>query len=70
MDNQKLTGQLSLYTDSKSNEDHYTVTGSIFGGTGPNSIILDAGFANIDDPFWPHKEIIAMRGPLSRDKTP
>lgn len=62
----KLTGQMPIYADQNSGE-HYLVTGSILTETGPNSIIWGAGFANQTDKIGPHKKIIAVRGPLSRD---
>ncbi|RPJ12098.1 MAG: polysaccharide pyruvyl transferase family protein [Deltaproteobacteria bacterium] len=64
----KLTDEDPRCVDPKGPEEHYFVTGSILGASGPNSIIWGAGFSDHGQEITAAKKILAVRGPKTRDR--
>lgn len=61
-----ISGKEPVYTDDRT-EDHFIVCGSILAESNENSTVWGAGFAAHDQRISGAKEILAVRGTLSRN---
>lgn len=65
---QKLTDKEVHYVPQGDGRDHYVICGSILGGANEHAIIWGAGLSYFNEPILhKHKEILMVRGKLTRD---
>ena len=65
---QKITGEIPIFTEIKSGFKKFVVGGSILNWCDRDCVVWGAGIANVKDEISPYSEILAVRGPLTKDR--
>ncbi len=64
----KISGKNAFLCSRKCLKDYYVITGSILGSTNSNAVVWGAGILRLNQKIKKPKRILAVRGPLTRER--